>query len=158
VQKLKAQQEGKPPPPPPPLLVTIDLPLPVYIPGDYVPDHTLRLQLYRRMAGLSTLEEIDAMAEELADRFGPIPDPVHNLLFQLRLKVLAAQARVESIAAVDGQLMLRAPELDEAGRYALQRRLGNNVRVGKRQIWLPRDLLASDWQVRLVQVLEKLSA
>jgi transcription-repair coupling factor (superfamily II helicase) len=158
VQKLRAKQEGKPPPPPPPLLVTIDLPLPVYIPGDYVPDHNLRLQLYRRMAGLSTLEQIEAIAEELADRFGPIPDPVDNLLFQLRLKVLAAQARVESIAAVDGQLMLRAPELDETGRYALQRRLGNNVRVGKRQIWLPRDLPASDWQVRLVQVLEKLSA
>ena len=157
VQKLKAQQEGQPPPPPPPVLVTIDLPLPVYIPEDYVPDAHLRLQLYRRMAELSTLEQIDAMAEELADRFGPIPDPVHNLLFQLRLKVLAARARVEAIATVDGQFMLRAPELDEANRYALQRRLGNGVRVGKRQIWLPRDLPASDWQVRLVQVLEKLS-
>ncbi|MCB0026275.1 MAG: transcription-repair coupling factor, partial [Anaerolineales bacterium] len=46
----------------------IDLPLATYIPPDYVPDGSLRLRLYRRMAGLDTLEEIDAMAEELADR------------------------------------------------------------------------------------------
>lgn len=158
VQKLKAQQAGTPPPPPPPGLITIDLPLPVFIPGEYVPDQTLRLQLYRRLAGLSTLEQIDAMAEELADRFGPIPDVVDNLLFQLRLKVLAARAGVEAIAAVDSQLMIRPAELDESNRYALQRRLGNGVRVGRRQIWLPRDLPEADWRVRLVQVLEKLGA
>ena len=43
----------------------IDLPLAAYIPTDYVPDAALRLRLYRRMAILDSLLEIDEMAEEL---------------------------------------------------------------------------------------------
>ena len=59
-----------------------------------MPDAGLRLRLYRRMATLDAMQEIDEMAEELADRFGEIPDPVNNLLYQLRVKSLALKAGV----------------------------------------------------------------
>ncbi len=84
---------------------------------DYVPDAALRLRLYRRMAMLDTLAEIDEMAAELADRFGPIPDPVHNLLYQLRIKALAERALVTAVTTEVGQIRIRISELENIDRY-----------------------------------------
>jgi transcription-repair coupling factor (superfamily II helicase) len=67
VRQRKAAREGKPLPLELPEPTTIDLPLAAYIPTDYVPDSALRLRLYRRMAGLTSLDEVDEMAEELGD-------------------------------------------------------------------------------------------
>ncbi|MCB0008283.1 MAG: hypothetical protein KDE04_17585, partial [Anaerolineales bacterium] len=135
----------------------IDLPLATYIPPDYVPDGSLRLRLYRRMAGLDTLEEIDAMAEELADRFGPIPDPIDNLLYQLRVKSLAIRAGISTITTEANQIRLRMPNLEVMDRMKLQRYLGHDSRVSKSAVWLSLAEGTNDWKVALVQVLEKLT-
>jgi transcription-repair coupling factor (superfamily II helicase) len=156
VKRRKAEQRGEAPPTEPPDNVLIDLPLATYIPTDYVPDTQLRLRLYRRMATLDTLAEIDEMAAELADRFGPIPDPVHNLLYQLRAKALGQMAGVNAVVTEAGQIRIRIPELGGMDRYHLQRYLGENVRVSKSAIWLKKDRGTHEWQIELVQVLEKL--
>jgi transcription-repair coupling factor (superfamily II helicase) len=135
----------------------IDLPLAAYVPTDYVPDAALRLRLYRRMALLSSLEEIDEMAAELADRFGAIPDPVHNLLYQLRIKVLAQAAGVSAVVSEAGQIKIRVNDLEGLDRFHLQRYLGEAVRVSKKAIWMKRDLSTHEWQIELVQVLERLA-
>ena len=136
----------------------IDVPLAAYLPPDYIPDAGLRLRLYRRMALLDLLEEIDEMAAELADRFGPIPDPVHNLLYQLRIKSLAQKARVTAVTTEAGQIKIRMQDLENVDRFRLQRYLGEHVRVSKKAIWMQRDLSTHEWQVALVQVLERLQA
>lgn len=140
-----------------PDVVLIDLPLATYIPVDYIPDTSLRLRLYRRMAGLETLREIDEIAAELADRFGPIPDPVDNLLYQLRIKVLAAQAGVTTITTENHQIHLRL-NMEGLDRHVLQRRLGVAVRVSRNGVWLLTESGTHAWQVQLVQALEKLAA
>jgi transcription-repair coupling factor (superfamily II helicase) len=158
VQELKARETGETVTPTLPPLVTIALPLPAFIPSDYVPENTLRLRLYRRMAQLATLEEVEAFVEELADRFGTIPDEVDNLLYQLRLKVLAARAGVEAIAIEDGKLAVRCPRLETANRPGLQRRLGRGARVSRRAVWLPYvGVPIQQWKVALVQALEVLA-
>ena len=58
--------------------VTLDLPLLAIIPDDYVPDQALRLRMYRRIAGLTDTADVDALAEELVDRFGPLPHEVRE--------------------------------------------------------------------------------
>ena len=156
VRQLKAAREGEEIPAALVEPTTIDLPLAAYIPTDYVPDAALRLRLYRRMAGLATMDEVDAMAEELADRFGPIPDPVDNLLYQLRVKVLAGKAGVSSVTVESGQIRVRVPGLDHLPRYRLQRYLGEEVRVSRKAVWFGRDLSTNEWKIILVRVLEKL--
>jgi len=157
VNESKARETGETVVPTLPPTLTISLPLATYIPADYVPDNTLRLRLYRRMGQLATLEEVDAFAEELADRFGAIPDEVDNLLYQLRLKVLAGAAGVESIAVEDGKLAVRCPRLETANRPGLQRRLGREARVSRRAVWVPfAGIPEQRWRVLLVQLLEVL--
>ncbi|MCA9981169.1 MAG: hypothetical protein KDD89_10050, partial [Anaerolineales bacterium] len=135
----------------------IDLPLPTYIPTDYVPDAGLRLRLYRRMAGLAELSEIDSMVSELQERFGPPPDPVENLLFQLRVKVLAGKAGVTAVTHESGQIRIQLPNLLNMNRMNLQRFLGTAVRVSRTGIWMLKDMPTREWQVALVQALEKLT-
>lgn len=156
VKKRKAERNGEPLPADLPEAVLIDLPLATYIPTDYVPDAGLRLRLYRRMAALETLEAIDQMATELADRFGPIPDPVHNLLYQLRIKALAQKALITAVTTESGQIKIRVADLEDPERHRMQRYLGAKVRVSRKAVWLPRDASTHEWQVLLVQMLELL--
>ena len=77
----------------------INLGLPVLIPEDYVADLPVRLGLYRRIGGLATDGENDAMAAELVDRFGPLPLEVENLLQVVAIKRLCREAGVEKLDA-----------------------------------------------------------
>ncbi|MDX1413966.1 MAG: transcription-repair coupling factor [Candidatus Promineifilaceae bacterium] len=156
VKKRKAEKRGEKLPVEPLEDTLIDLPLAAYIPTDYVPDASLRLRLYRRMAILDALLEIDEMAEELADRFGPIPDPVNNLLYQLRIKSLALKAGVTGVTTEAEQIRIRMPENITLNSYRLQRYLGDAVRVSKTSIWMSKERGTHNWQVELVQILEKL--
>ena len=71
----------------------------VLIPETYVSDLTVRLGLYRRLARLETEAEIEAIAAELIDRFGPMPDEVSHLLDILAIKRLCRAAGVERVEA-----------------------------------------------------------
>ncbi len=140
--------------------VHISLPIPVYLPGDYVADADLRLRIYRRMAGFTHMSHVEELSTELADRFGPLPPPAANLIYQLRLKVLSIAASVQSVLAEDGRLIIRIEGLEERNRSALQARLRHivpHVRVGRRQMWLP---LGDEktWRAELVQVLKALAS
>ena len=77
----------------------INLGLPVLIPDAYVRDLPVRLGLYRRIGALSTDGESEALAAELVDRFGPLPEEVDNLLQVVRLKRACRVAGVEKLEA-----------------------------------------------------------
>ncbi len=78
---------------------TIALGLPVLIPETYVRDLPVRLGLYRRIAALASDAESEAMAAELVDRFGKLPEEVENLLAVVGLKRLCREADVEKLEA-----------------------------------------------------------
>jgi transcription-repair coupling factor (superfamily II helicase) len=136
--------------------ISIDLPLPTYIPTDYVPDMALRIRLYRRMAEVEKSESIDEVAAELVDRFGPLPPPVENLLYQLRVKQRALQTTVESITSDNKQISLRLNGLSGDERQALQTYLGSSVRVSRKAIWLPHE--DGGWQASLLALLDRLAS
>jgi transcription-repair coupling factor (superfamily II helicase) len=73
--------------------------LPVLIPDSYVPDLPVRLGLYRRISGLSSDAETEAMEAELIDRFGAVPEEVRNLLDVVDLKRLCRRSGVERVEA-----------------------------------------------------------
>ena len=61
------------------------------LPEEYVSDASLRMELYHRLGEATSLQEVDALLEEIRDRFGPPPDPVIWLTRMARLRILANQ-------------------------------------------------------------------
>jgi hypothetical protein len=80
------------------------------------------------------------------------------LLFQLRVKVLAEGAKVTAVTTEAGQVKIRVPDLENIDRFRLQRYLGETARVSRKAIWMPRNMSTHEWQVELVQVLERLAS
>jgi transcription-repair coupling factor (superfamily II helicase) len=156
VQKLRAKR-GKPDAQPPiTISLTIDLPIAAYIPREYIEDTTLRIQLYRRLSDLHSLQEVDAIRAELQDRFGDVPPAVDGLLYQLRVKILATYARATAIVHEQGKIGIKLPYLGTIDRYQLQTDLGEGARVSRTAIWLDRDERDSTWLTALLETLERL--
>ena len=99
------------------------------------------------------MEEIEAIEAELEDRFGPLPELAQNLLYQLRLKALAIQAEVQAIVAEHRVLVIRAEVLEELDRSALQRAVGERIKVRRREVRLPRGK-EEIWRAELARTLE----
>jgi transcription-repair coupling factor (superfamily II helicase) len=133
--------------------VTVELPLQAALPSAYVADKTVRLGLYRRMADLRSPAELDALTEEFIDRFGPPPEPVQNLLYQLKARLLADRAGLATIATESGQIVLRFPDAELPKGLP---ELGPRVRVGKTGLWIA-SANQSDWPVVLLDTLTALS-
>jgi len=106
-----------------PPLLSIDLPLHTTIPSQYVPEQSMRLRLYRRIADLHSLGEIDALDEEFRDRFGPLPAAIINLLSfgplpaaiinllsLVKIKILAIKAGLVRINQERKQIVFHYPE------------------------------------------------
>ena len=132
--------------------VNVELPLPAGLPADYVTDQVVRLGLYRRMADMRSAVELEALIEEFNDRFGPPPEEVTNLFFQLKIKLLADKAELSSIVVESGQIVLRYGDGEiPAGLPELSQR----TRAGKAALWFAyKD--AADWKTELTWTLEKL--
>ena len=79
--------------------VHVDLALPRFLPETYVEEIGLRMTLYQRLAAAESPDEVADFAQELDDRFGPLPLPASNLLGAVKLKVLASRirCRVDSV-------------------------------------------------------------
>ncbi len=59
-----------------------------YIPDNYIPDPTIKLEIYKKIAAIRTSNELERLSAELKDRFGNIPDEVSNLLYICELKIV----------------------------------------------------------------------
>jgi transcription-repair coupling factor (superfamily II helicase) len=81
--------------------VNIDLPGEAYLPRDYVPDMRSKIDLYRRLARLTTEATVNDFASELSDRFGPLPPVVAHLLELARLRIWAHSWGVHEIRLED---------------------------------------------------------
>jgi transcription-repair coupling factor (superfamily II helicase) len=85
----KAREEWSPPD------VTLDAP--AHLPDDYVGDDDAKLDLYRRLARAEQAYEIQAVREELRDRFGPLPPDAERLLLVAELRALGARLGLETV-------------------------------------------------------------
>jgi transcription-repair coupling factor (superfamily II helicase) len=138
-------------------LVTLDLPLTAYLPTGYVPDDTLRLRVYQKLANTTTTEQITQLRAELRDRFGPLPAPAEQLLLWLEFKALALQAGVPSIATGEDEITIRLPANGVLDRNRLQRRFSaEQVRVGPQFVRINRRSVKEHWVEVLRDVLESL--
>lgn len=134
------------------ILINVDLPIQISIPSDYVPEKSMRLRLYRRLANAQSISEIKDLEDEFGDRFGGLPQLVQNLFFQLKVKILAERAGLASITSENGQLVLRYPEGKMPHQFI---DLNPAIRIGKTALWLSHKN-HPDWAELLYNTLESL--
>jgi len=79
----------------------MELRLNAFVPDEYIPDSTLKVEIYKRMAAAGQGEDIDQLGEELRDRYGALPPQVENLLFMGRIKLLCKELCVSSLLQKD---------------------------------------------------------
>jgi transcription-repair coupling factor (superfamily II helicase) len=87
--------------------IRISVPLPAYLPSEYVPDSEERMDIYRRLSRIETAAEAGEMASELRDRFGPLPESAANMLRIVELKARAAAAGIDRVE-IDRSRTLKA--------------------------------------------------
>jgi len=130
--------------------VTVDLPLSVGIPSDYITDQNLRLRLYRRLANNQDEQQLKTLEVEFKDRFGLIPEMVSNLFFQLRVKIRAEQCGLTGVSLEGNQIVLRFLPLPEGVITRNLPSIGFDARPGKNAYRLP---LKDNWMENLLDVL-----
>jgi transcription-repair coupling factor (superfamily II helicase) len=86
--------------------VDIDLPVEAYLPDAYVPDLRHKIDLYRRIAKINDAKEIDAIRDELQDRFGELPAQAARMLELAELRLDAAAWQIAAITHNDRFIVL----------------------------------------------------
>ena len=104
VNEAVAEMKGEAPREP--AEVKLDVPTDAFLPLDYVTKEELRLEAYRRLAAVTSHAEVDDIAAEWEDRYGPVPEPAANLLAvgHLRAECFRLGLRDVSITADSARL------------------------------------------------------
>jgi transcription-repair coupling factor (superfamily II helicase) len=156
VEEQKAMMAGREKPPPKLPSPTVDLPLDAFIPESYVADVDTRLELYRSLGNLDAAVNLDDVLKEYADRFGAPPPEVHNLLYAVKIKGLAAGASIESVSTEEGFITLRRFRGIPFDGEKLAHALPKEVYVGRTLIRIDCKKLRSKWKSTLEEVLKAL--
>lgn len=82
----------------------VDLLCDAFVPASYIKNESLKMDIYKRIAGIETKEEYEDMQDELLDRFGDIPTQVENLLQVVLLKAAAHEVYITEISGTKDRL------------------------------------------------------
>jgi transcription-repair coupling factor (superfamily II helicase) len=101
--------------------VRVELPVDAHIPHDYVTGERLRLEAYTAIAAIDSAADLDAVRDELNDRFGPVPQQVENLLAVARLRFMARNAGLTDIMLQGNHIRFAPVELPDSRVVRVQR-------------------------------------
>ena len=102
--------------------VRVDLPVPAFLPDEYVDAVDERVRVYRRLAGSPSIEAVDAVYAEMQERFGAAPAPAKNLVNVARIRAMAAEAGATNVSVARRRLTVSPLSLTDAKRGELAAR------------------------------------
>ena len=79
--------------------VSIELPLPSYVPDSYIPESKDKIAAYQKLSAADTLEYLDEVEKDLVEDYGRMPREVVNLFRIIELKILAKRASLINVKA-----------------------------------------------------------
>jgi transcription-repair coupling factor (superfamily II helicase) len=103
--------------------VRLDVNVNAYIPTDYVPYEQAKIEVHRRVASALEVAEVERLREELEDRFGPVPEPLANLLALQRARIKFGQAGAQAVSFRGDRLAVTPIELDSVRAKRLREEL-----------------------------------
>ncbi|MCB1300796.1 MAG: transcription-repair coupling factor, partial [Tetrasphaera sp.] len=123
--------------------LSVELPVDAHLPHTYIPGERLRLEAYKKLAQVVSEEELAEVEAELIDRYGPLPEPVSNLVAVARLRVLARRAGVSEIAVQGNHVRFAPVDLRESQELRLTRLYPKSLyKAGVRTMLVPKPMTA----------------
>ncbi len=124
--------------------VKVELPMDAHLPHDYVTSERLRLDLYKRLADAHDDAAIEAMRDEIQDRYGNIPKPVATLLEIARLRIEARDAGIQEIVLAGSTVRFGPVDLAESASMRLTRIYPRStIKPATRTVLIPRPMTAA---------------
>jgi len=103
------------------LEVVIDIPVDAHLPREYVSRDDVRMEAYRRLAAVTTQEDVDDVRTEWLDRYGPLPPAAEALLSVARLRAECVRVRATSVSVQKGMARIEGLTLRESQKVRLRR-------------------------------------
>jgi transcription-repair coupling factor (superfamily II helicase) len=123
--------------------VRVEVPIDAHLPHDYLAQERLRLEAYKRLAAATSNEEVDAVAEELLDRYGQYPEAVANLLAVAKFRIHARRAGLAEVVTQGNMIRFAPVELPDSRALRLTRIYpGALIKPATRTILVPRPMTA----------------
>ena len=82
--------------------VLLELEYTGFIPETYIKNLQTKMEIYKKVASISTKEEYERVYGELEDRFGPVPDEVYSLLSLAEIRVICRQLNIATLKERQG--------------------------------------------------------
>ena len=103
-----------------PAEVQIDLPITAHLPRDYIARDDVRMEAYRRLAAVTTIDDVDDVRAEWDDRYGPPPPPAEALLDVARLRVALSAPRCHRAVGAEGPRAARRHRTEKVAGSAAE--------------------------------------
>ena len=115
--------------------INLDVPGEAHLPKPYVEADDVRLEAYRRLVGVTSLDELNDLRDEWLDRYGPLPTPVQGLLELGELRLECIDLGVRSVVVLPARVGIRTKpvvkisplELSLSQQMRVRRTLGSRV-------------------------------
>ncbi len=121
--------------------VRIEIPIEAHLPHDYIGTERLRLEMYKRLAEVRAYEDVEALAEEMKDRYGNPPAPVKSLLEVARFRVRARQAGITEVTMAGRNVRFAPVDLPDSRVVRLNRLYPKSlVKSAASSVLVPRPL------------------
>jgi transcription-repair coupling factor (superfamily II helicase) len=115
--------------------INLDVPGEAHLPKTYVEADDARLEAYRRLVGVTTMDELHDLRDEWLDRYGPLPAPAQGLLELGELRLECIELGVRSVVVLPARVGIRTKpvvrisplELSLSQQMRVRRTLGSRV-------------------------------
>jgi len=104
-------------------LVRLDVDVDAYLPADYIPFEAAKIDVHRRIAAARDPRDLRVLADEVRDRFGPLPAPVENLIALQRGRIALGRAGARAVEIRGGRLSATPIDLDSMRMAAVRERI-----------------------------------
>ncbi|MBU5454717.1 transcription-repair coupling factor [Caproiciproducens sp. MSJ-32] len=107
-----------------PIETSVELKVSAYIPGTYIEDEMQKIEIYKKIAAIESLDDYMDIKEELEDRYSDIPEPVYNLMDIAYIKSKAKLLSIEEIKETEKEVKFifkdNIKNLNEIYKYLLK--------------------------------------
>jgi len=103
--------------------VRLDVNVDAYVPAGYIAYEQAKIEVHRRIAAAMEIADLEELRGELEDRFGPLPDPLENLIALQQARIKFGQAGARAVSFRSGRLAVTPIELDSVRAKRLREQI-----------------------------------